>query len=216
MAYTCRYKHRNADYLRYADDQIIMAESLQQAREILVDAGRYLHEIGLNIGAAKVREFMSREDYDHYWTFELMELLGDETDDAKINRAAAIFNQLRIQDGQSRGQRPWRWPTVERRILRVGLRRISEPTRSQIAERLLQEESVERMDEFMLAAVARGLTEAERKMFFAVIDSCVPRVPFNFFHLNLRRFFARYEKPWRPIDEIESRIDELNRLWSPN
>ena len=215
MAYIRRYAHRNADYLRYADDQIIMAESLQQAREILVDAGRNLHQIGLNIVAAKAHEFTSREDFDHYWTFELMDLLGDETDDAKINQAAAIFNQLRIQDADSRGQRPWRWRSVERRILRVGLHKIIEPTRSEIVDRLLQEESVERMDDFMLAAVARGLTEAERQRFFAVIDDCVPRVPFNSFHLNLRRFFAKYDKPWRPIDEIESRIQELNRLWSP-
>lgn len=215
MSFICRDQHRNAEYLRYADDQIILAESLTSARQILVDAGRNLHEVGLNLNASKVKEFRTREDFDYYWTFDLMEMFGDESDDTLVNEAAARFNQLRREDEEHPGRRPWRWWSVEKRIVRIGLERLSDPHRSEIVDHLLREESVERMEASMLARVARGLTKAERQRFFAVIDDCVPRVPFNSFHLNLRRFFARYGEPWRPIEEIDQRIQELNDLWAP-
>jgi hypothetical protein len=216
MYYVCQEQYGpRAEYLRYTDDQIIMAKSIDDARMILVESAKNLHEIGLNIVAAKVKEFSKREDFDYYWTFELMDMLGDESNNQMINLAAKIFNEQRRSDLENSSARPWRWWSVERRILKLGLARIDEPIRTEIASRLLSQQAVEGMDEFMFAAVARGLKEEERVIFFRIIDECVPRVPFNSFHLNLRRFFTNYEKPWRDLAEIDRRIEELNSFWDP-
>lgn len=215
VAEMCKAESQNCDYLRYSDDQIILAESIEQARKILVSCCKNLHELGLNVGASKVHEFQNREDYDYYWTFEIMGLLDDESDTAKVNLAAEMFNFYRERQLRRVDPRPWRWYSVERRLVSVGLHKIEESTRKSIATRMIEPEAVARMDEFMLSGVARGISEAERLEFFAAIDYCVPRVPFNRFHLSLRRFFAKYGNPWRSVEEIDLRIVELNNYWSP-
>jgi len=78
-------------YLRYADDQIIMAETPDDARRILFQASTELHKIGLNINSGKVHHFSSREDFAYYWAFDLFDLLADSGNITSVNKAAEKF-----------------------------------------------------------------------------------------------------------------------------
>ncbi|BAU64568.1 hypothetical protein STA3757_19400 [Stanieria sp. NIES-3757] len=76
-----------ACYLRYSDDQIIMAQSEDIAYEILFEASKELFKINLNINSSKVEPFYSRDEFYEYWAFKIFELLDEPKDVNKVNHS---------------------------------------------------------------------------------------------------------------------------------
>ncbi len=107
--------NNRACYLRYADDQIIMAHNEEIAYEILFEASKELFKINLNINSSKVKPFYSREDFYKYWAFELFELLDDPNNVDKVNQGIELYFKW-LDDGVH-----FRHDSVLRRIVSVGL-----------------------------------------------------------------------------------------------
>jgi hypothetical protein len=83
---------RLASYLRYADDQYIMADDKEILYDILFSASKELFKINLNINSSKVREF-TLEEFITYWAFEIFEKLEDKQDKEKINQGVEMYFQ---------------------------------------------------------------------------------------------------------------------------
>lgn len=62
-------------YLRFADDQILMARSMDDLLMFIRLAGEQLHRIGLNINSSKVRIFEGQEGFDEHWCFDMFRML---------------------------------------------------------------------------------------------------------------------------------------------
>ncbi len=106
---------RGASYLRYADDQIIMAANEDIAYEILFEASKELFKINLNINSSKVEPFESREKFDQYWAFDLFHFFDDIDDKDAVNKGIETYFQW-LEQGVS-----FRYDSVLRRIVSVGL-----------------------------------------------------------------------------------------------
>ena len=182
----CSELSRPGQYVRFADDQVVMAPTMRDARNVLVDASIQLHKIGLNVNSGKVIQFFRREDFDHYWTFEYFNLLEDTDDIAKVNQAARMFLEQVDLDRLTARPSPWRSHTVLARIASIGLDRIEEPTRTRIVDLLLGEDTLVGLDEWMLRKIAPALTEVERERLFNTLDNWIALSPFTGFLLNVR------------------------------
>jgi hypothetical protein len=102
------------DYMRFADDMVVCAESEDQCRRFVYEASARLHDLGLNINVAKVR-YRSKHDFERFWGFVVMDrfesgqLLGglaelQETveDDKFGRRATALKRAITLIDQEPR------------------------------------------------------------------------------------------------------------------
>jgi hypothetical protein len=211
MARQCRELMQHGEYLRYADDQIVMAEDILDARLLLVSAAQELYKLGLCVNSGKVNEFKSREGFEYYWSFDLFALLGDEGDVDRINEGARTFLDQKKFDEQNGWTRPWRWHSVLKRIINVGVEKIEDPWRAEVVGIVLEKDYIPTLKVWMMRRLASSLLEAERERLFIGIDSWIPTLPFNSFHLNVRRFYSK-EVPSKDLSIIDERIEEL-RDW---
>lgn len=66
-----------SSYLRYADDMVLLAANTETCQALLFAASNELHRLGLNINVSKV-QYLSKEQFDHWWGFEIMDKLEME------------------------------------------------------------------------------------------------------------------------------------------
>lgn len=208
MLATLQDTTRCGRYLRYADDQIIMAETPDDARRTLFQASTELHKIGLNINSGKVHQFSSREDFAYYWAFDLFDLLADPGNIRSVNKAAEKFvAQADISDERGSAP-PWRSPSVLKRLVSVGLDIIASPHRESILRRVTLASAVTRMEYWMLERIYRTVNDEEREQLIDSIEIWIPLAYHNSFHLNVLRFYTNYRKDI-PTTHIKQRITEL-------
>ena len=190
-------------YLRYADDQIIMAHSPEHARELLFEASKALFKINLNINSAKVEEFESRDDFLKYWSFDIFELLENSEDKESVNKAVKIYFE-RLD-----AKVPFREESVLRRLLstvKANFEIIDTHLRYRLISRFLEPSFIVRQDPWFLDKLA-GLLKDKSEL-FNVLDTQIPKVLFNSYHYNLLKFYGKW-RPDFPVELIYNRIDEL-------
>jgi hypothetical protein len=94
-----RASHGGGVYMRWADDMTIKCKGQLEAYELIYFAGEVLHDIGLNINAAKVK-IRSKADFFSGWGFKIMNALQDEN---------------RVQQGVNWLQEQWNDPHYHRK-----------------------------------------------------------------------------------------------------
>lgn len=203
----CLQTSGESRYLRYADDQFIMTETSRDARQILFDASRELHKIGLNINSGKVIEFSSRDAYNYYWAFDMTQLINsDELDE--VNAGVKQFVERTKTDGWDSLERAWRGTMVLNRLLNVAMDRISKDLRDEIFAIVISERVLVSLSAFAFKRVYLTVDLQQREDFIAAIERLVPKALYNNFHLNVLKFYTSCRKD-APVDHILKRISEL-------
>ncbi len=191
----------NACYLRYSDDQIIMANNEETAYEILFEASKELFKINLNINSSKVEPFYPRDKFYEYWAFEIFELLDDSKNIDKVNEGIELYFKW-LENGVR-----FRHDSVLRRIVSVGLSIVKPHLKYKLMSALYDPKFLIAQDYWLLNKVAQCLPE--RTDLFNILDEQIPKVRFSSFHYTLLKFYKRYRNSDFPETEIIKRIDEL-------
>jgi|SRR6476469_3209144 len=191
----------DACYLRYSDDQIIMAKNEESAYEILFEASKELFKINLNINSSKVEPFNSRDKYYKYWAFEIFELLDEPKDIDKVNQGIELYFQW-LENRVS-----FRHDSVLRRIVSVGISIVKPHLKHKLMSALYEPKFLIAQDYWLFNNVAQCLPD--RADLFNILDDQIPKVRFSSFHYTLLKFYKKYRKVDFPETEIRKRIDEL-------
>jgi hypothetical protein len=193
---------QGAQYLRYADDQLIMAKNRSSAEAILFFASKHLKSLNLNINSAKVEIFDSREKYDKYWSFDIFDLLGDKEDKENIEKAIQLY--------MTRDKKTFKHNSVLRRLMNCSLDKIDISLKSKIFAEIYEDDFLSNCDARMLVRLFGFLkTRDERQQFLTKLDDLSKKVLFNQFHYNLLSC-KRMKMPIKNIENIKKRIIELS------
>lgn len=189
----------NAKYVRFADDQIIYAKSLDDAKNILFSASRELLRINLNLNSSKVKEFRTIQQFNEYWSFELFDLLNNDDTDS-INKAVEKYlynlnNQLKFRD-----------TSVLKRLLRTDFKLIKPEFRLQILAKFFNPDFLATLNLWHFKRIREKVNNDDE--FFGELDILIPQVPFNAFHYNLLSFYQKE----RPDFDFNILIDRIKGL----
>jgi len=196
-------------YVRYADDQTIMAETPEAARYIMFAASRELHKIGLNINSGKVIEFSSRDAFEYYWSFDIHGNLNIKKDLERINLAAQMFIERLESNGWDSSDKPWRADSILKRLLNIGLMNIALALREKISALVMTEKTILKLDALAFEKVYEALNMKGQDDLIVRIESLIPVAYYNNFHLNVLQFYKKCRKDI-PVTHIENRLAELN------
>ncbi|MCA9834834.1 MAG: RNA-directed DNA polymerase [Thermomicrobiales bacterium] len=178
---------RDVIYLRYADDQVLFGNDSDLLYDLMYRAGVYLRKEGLNINAGKVRFYANMEDFGKYWAFDLFADLEGKPEASQILHVVeTLLGRCEVEQDFA-----WRWDGIMRRILSVGLPNSDSDLRSRFLEFVLNPERITRLSHWHFMKIWDISDSAEKKKLLDSIDSVAPTVPFNQFHLELRRFYSR-------------------------
>ncbi len=191
----------SASWLRFADDQIIMAEHLDQCKSMLFEASMLLNRIGLRVNSGKVVDFHSIDDFDFYWAFDLMDSLEDPQDLDKIGDAASQFYD-RWTEGSNR---PWRSDMVLKRIVSIGIDKFAEPHRTAILGILLEPEFLAGLESWWFRRLWNSIVPREKEAMLETLESLCESIPFTHFHMQYREFLKK-SVPHQDISELTERI----------
>jgi hypothetical protein len=190
-----------AKYLRYADDQIILAPSREIAEDILFFASKELKKIGLNINAGKVRAFQTRGEYETFWAFGIFKLLEGKPSKGKIEKAIREYFTLDKQK--------FRAESVLRRILECDMSGIDISLKMRLLAELLDSNFLSTIDDRRMKIIYSIIdTESDRRRYLEKLELLCDKVLFNSFHYNLLRAKAG-GLPINFEDKIIARINTL-------
>jgi hypothetical protein len=179
----CNSANRQARYLRYTDDQIIMGRSRAEVRELLYHASIHLHKLGLNLNSGKVDEIEGRENFRFHWCFAIFEDLEDTNDSMRIARALEETT-ARLENERSQVQYPsWRKSSIFKRFITIGLDRLDHDSSLQLVEAILEPDFLQTLSAEQLGVLSKSLDEDRRVQFFQRVEILIPEVPHNSFQL---------------------------------
>lgn len=187
-------------YIRFADDQIIYANDLQVAKNVLFEASRELLKINLNFNSSKVKEFKSKAEFDTYWAFELFELLKNKTDKTAINTAVEKYFEYLDRNVKFRDN------SVLKRILTVDNKLVEPKYRHRLIAMFFNSDFLSQLTVWHFKRIREFIDNDT--VFFGELDKMVSTVPFNSYHYNLLAFYKK-ERTEYDCTEIEKRINEI-------
>lgn len=193
-------KKYNAQFIRFADDQIIFAKSKEDARKILFEASKDLFKINLNLNSSKVKEFESKESFEQYWAFEIFDLLQDKEDGDKINEAIKRYFDLKESNVRFRDY------SVLKRFLSINLDLIKPEYKHKILAVYYNIDVLSTLDLWHFRRI-RQLANNDNA-FFELLDSLIPTSLFNSYHFQLLRFYKK-DRDNERVEEILKRLKEL-------
>lgn len=173
-------KEHSSTYVRYADDQIIMAKNQKIAEKILFEASKELHKLFLNINSSKVNGF-TKDQFNKYWAFDIFELLNDKEDKDNIERAINLYFESKDSDKDIRRE------SILKRILNCNLNIVDFALKRKVINEVI-ENYIPCFDEFYIVKTYKYLSSnAERKQFLIRLKYLCDEVPYNKFHYVLLR-----------------------------
>lgn len=193
----------SAAYLRYADDQIVMADNRDALYDILFNASKELFKINLNINSSKVREF-TLDEFVTFWAFEIFEQLEDRQNREKINKGVEMYFQW-VERGVE-----FKSDSVLKHIITVVSKNINilEPhLRFKLLAKMYEPDFVVTLSYWGLNHLA--YISENPDALYQILDEQIKRVRFNSFHYIVLRLY----KKWRnniDLSFIEDRIKELS------
>lgn len=187
-------------YIRFADDQIFYAKTLDNAKEMLFEASRELLRVNLNLNSGKVKEFRSVIEFNEYWAFEIFDLLEDSKNSDSINKAVDIFlyntnKQIKFRD-----------VSVLKRLLRTDFSLIKPEFRHQLIARFFNPDFLAMLNLWSFRKIREKVNND--KEFFGELDNLIDKVPFNSFHYNLRAFYKK-ERADYDFAKLDERINKI-------
>lgn len=190
----------DAKFIRFADDQIIYAKTMEDAKKILFEASKELLRINLNFNSGKVKEFKTKHEFNEYWAFDTFDLLKDKTDKTKINKGVKkYFGNL------DKGVN-FREDSILKRILTIDSTLIEPKYRHRLLSMFYEENFLAQLKVWHLQRIRKYVNnDAE---FFQILDDLINIVPFNSFHYNLLAFYKK-DRKGHNLDSLIKRIETI-------
>lgn len=176
----------NSKYIRYSDDQMIFADTKDNAKLIFFYASKYLYKLGLDINSSKVIDFCNIDEYNKYWAFEIFELLEDKDNKENINKAIKTYREY------TRSKIKFKNDSVLKRILSMNFELITKNNKKYLFSEYINENFLSRKEAWVYCKIYEKLSAEEKKKFIEYLISLVDKIHFNYFHYNLMIFFDTY------------------------
>lgn len=177
-----------AIYLRYSDDQVLFGANQRELTQLMYRAGLFLRKDGLNINSGKVTLFDDIREYGAYWSYEWFAELDADSSPDKVEEIT-----LKFLDRCENGDLNWRWEGLMKRIITLGIPKSNPLVRERFLKFLMQPERITRLTDWHFKRLFSSFTEHERIDLLNLIDLVSPNVPFNMFHLYLRKFYLNFQ-----------------------
>ena len=187
-----------------ADDHIVGVKSKEDAEELIYRSSKLLLKYGLNLNAHKVM-IQSRLEYIQYWSFEIMDLLGD---DAKRDAGKAIEIFLEWKKAGIH----FREVTVLRRLLSATAHEVRVRI-NEISEIILDSEHVAMFaDKNVGKLVGHQVNRAKRDEVRDRLVSISSRTLFSSFQLNLLKHANTIGFNQQQIEQIATDLKRVDSL----
>lgn len=193
-----------AKYLRFSDDQIILAPDKLIAEKIFHCASLELNKIGLNINSGKVKRFACRKEFEAYWAFGIFHLLSDSQDRQNIEKAITLY----LQEDRNY----IRWQSVLKRLISCDLKQINIHLKAKIFAQLYDPDFLEECDYRQLKRLYDFLgNDTEKQIYINNMYEIVDKTLFNKFPFELL-LAKQAGLPVDATDRVFEKIKELNLM----
>lgn len=189
----------NAEYVRYADDQLIFLKN-DEYQEIMLIVNQELNKIGLNLNAAKSKMMTIDGLSKHY-----LYLAQQQLDDKKYNSSFNNFYTLYTSQKDS-----IRYDTYIKRILgkEIGLSKFNLKNRAIIKSIIFDKDFLLFSDSQLLKKIYVNLSANEQDEFIKLLWEILPETLFNSYDYALLKFF-KDTKLNKHYDNLKSLLEEF-------
>jgi uncharacterized protein Usg len=189
-----------AQYIRFADDQIFYTKSKESARKILFEASKELFKLNLNVNSSKVKEFQTKSDFEQYWAFEIFDFLADKDNQEQIEIGVNLYfenidNKVRFRDN-----------SVLKRLLTVNFDKINPEHRHRLISGFYNQEFLSQLTLWHFRRIREKVQNDVE--FFAILDGQIDTIMFNSYHYQLLSFYEKDRKDF-DLTILKKRIDDL-------
>ncbi|MDP3999975.1 MAG: RNA-directed DNA polymerase [bacterium] len=181
--------------LRFSDDHIIFAPSREVAHQIVEEAGRLLHRLGLRINGGKVEEFSNKSQFHLYWSFDLFNMVNEKNAEKKEFVERAVIDFLNYPNV------PFRKISVIRRLLHCSIEKIRLDLRAGFFAKVLDEEVILSLSESDLYRLYKKSTSSQKVELITYLEELANQTTLNAYHYRLLKLFSRV----RHISKVDLR-----------
>lgn len=176
-----------AEYVRYADDQIIFAKKDTDINKIMLNVCNELNKIGLNVNASKVSKYTMKE-LETYYGYEIIDDILEE----RYDMAAAKFFKLREKNIK------FREDIILKKLLTSGLNNYSKENEEKILSIVKTDNFLLNNGVFYLKKVYEYLSNGEKNSFIERLKFLLQTTYYNEFHYSVLKFAKEYK-----LDNLE-------------
>lgn len=193
---------RDAKYLRYADDQLIIIKDSSKKNEIMYYICKELSNIGLNLNASKVMEF-NKEEIQAFYGLKIFELLDNE----KYDEAAYLFLAYKNNKNLK-----FNYVSSLRRILNLGLEKFNLSNQCLIKGIITEYQFLKESNDYYMKRIYDNLEDSERIIYINNLRKISEETVYNGFHYCLIKFLKKIKYDEEIIKEIENRIEKIEKI----
>lgn len=168
---------QGAEYVRYADDQIIFARNDTDINRIMLSICNELNKIGLNVNASKVHKY-TMEELETYYGYEMINDILEENYDS----AADTFFALKDNNVK------FREDIILRKMLTSGLNNYSKENKDKILSIVTTDNFLLHNGLFYLKKVYGYINEEEKEIFIERLIFLLQTNYYNEFHYSVLKF----------------------------
>ena len=191
----------NAQYIRFADDQIIIVKDKSKINDIMYVISKELNTIGLNLNASKVKEY-NKDTIQIFYGIPIFQLL----DEKKYNEAAKKFFEYKENEKVD-----FNYISSLKRFLNLGLDKFNMSNRSKIKAIITEYQFIRESNEYYMKKIYENLDIEEKKELIELIYKISKETTYNSFHYNAINFIKKCKIDTN-IDDIISRIEEIKKI----
>lgn len=173
----------SAEYVRYADDQLIFLRNDDTWANIMLTVNSELNKLGLNLNAAK-SHLIDIKDLSEYYLYDALSLL----DENKFDESFSLFNNLYENKSSS-----IRYDTYLKHIIsrNIGLKKFNLRNRSKAKELLLSKNFLIVCNDTQLNRIYENLEDAEHEDFIKQLWEYSNSISFNSYFFYVYKFFVK-------------------------
>lgn len=173
---------QGAEYVRYADDQIIFAKKDTDINKIMLNICNELNKIGLNVNASKVCKY-TMEELKTYYGYEIINDILEK----RYDIAADKFIELRKNNVK------FRVDIILKKLLTSDLNNYSKDNREKILSIVTTDNFLLNNGVFYLKKVYGYLSSEEKEIFIKRLIFLLQTTYYNEFHYSVLKFAKDYK-----------------------
>lgn len=178
-----------AEYVRYADDQIIFAKQNTDINKIMYNICNELNKIGLNINASKVCKY-TMEELEIYYGYEII----DDILEKRYDIAAEKFFNLKNNN------KKFREDILLKKLLTSDLNNYSNKYKIDILKIVMEDKFLLNNGFFYIDKVYKYLNEKEKELYVNKLVFLLSTTYYNEFHYSVLKFAKKHKL--KQLEEI--------------